>query len=349
MSASELDIEQPEQLLGYLRTMGRIGPHEEPLLRVLAGGVSNRTVLLERVNGEAWVLKQALEKLRTAAEWHCDPSRIEREALGMRHLAELAPPGSVPALLFQDPPRHLLAMAAVPEPHENWKTLLLRGECAPDHVAQFGRLLGAIHRGSHLRAHELASLFDERGFFETLRLEPYYSYSAGPHPAAAPFLHALIAETRAQRHALVHGDYSPKNVLVHEGRLVLLDHEVIHWGDPAFDLGFSLAHFLSKAHHLASHRALFAESAARYWQEYRAALGEVPWAAALPARATRHTLACLLARVAGRSPLEYLVPAERALQAEVVIDLLAAPPNDVPMLIEVFVRKIAEKEMHGGH
>jgi Ser/Thr protein kinase RdoA (MazF antagonist) len=267
----------------------------------------------------------------------------------MHYLAELAPPGSVPALLFQDAPHHLLAMAAVPEPHENWKTLLLRGECTPDHVAQFGRLLGAIHRGSHLRVSELAPVFAERGFFEALRLEPYYSYSAAQRPAAAPFLHALIAETRAERHALVHGDYSPKNVLVYKGRLVLLDHEVIHWGDPAFDLGFSLAHFLSKAHHLAAHRALFAESAERYWHEYRATLGDVPWSAPLPARAARHTLACLLARVAGRSPLEYLDATERARQAEVVIDLMATPPNDIPMLIEVFRQKIEEREKHGGH
>lgn len=349
MSAPALDIEQPAALLGYLRAAGRIAPEEAPRVRVLAGGVSNRTVLLERANGEAWVLKQALEQLRTAAEWHCDPSRIESEALGMHHLALLAEPGAIPALLFQDAAQHLLAMAAVPEPHANWKTLLLRGEVVDEHVRQFGHLLGTIHRRSQERAAELAELFEKRAFFETLRLEPYYAYSAERCPAAASFLHALIAETRATRHALVHGDYSPKNVLVHEGRLILLDHEVIHWGDPAFDLGFSLAHLLSKAHHLAPRRALFAEAAARYWRAYGEALGEVPWGEALPARAVRHALACLLARVAGRSPLEYLSESERARQAEAVIDLMAAPPNDVPMLIESFRQRIEEKEKHGRH
>src|SRR5690606_16707221 len=91
-----LDIENPRQLLGYLRVTGRIDPHEEPRLRRLSGGVSNRTVLVERPSGEAWVLKQALDRLRVAVEWFGDPHRVHREALGMRWLSSLAPPGSVP-------------------------------------------------------------------------------------------------------------------------------------------------------------------------------------------------------------------------------------------------------------
>ena len=344
-----LDIEQPAALVAYLRGAGRIAETEEPEIRILAGGVSNRTVLVRRPNGEAWVLKQALEKLRVAVEWHSDPRRIEREALGMRCLAELAPPGSVPALLFEDERHHLLAMAAAPEPHENWKTVLLRGQPDPNHFAQFGQLLGAIHRGSHLRSRELAPLFEERSFFESLRLEPYYLYSAAQRPAAAPFLHALAAETRGARQALVHGDYSPKNILIHGARLILLDHEVIHWGDPAFDLGFSLAHFLSKAHHLAARRAASAAAAAVYWRAYCDALGDVPWRAELEPRAVRHTLACLLARVAGRSPLEYLDAPQRARQAEAVIDLMAETPDGAPMLIEAFLEQIERKEKHGGH
>ena len=116
---------------------------------------------------------------------------------------------------------------------------------------------------------ELAGLFDDRSHFESLRLEPYYAFTATQIPAAAGFLQALIAGTRARRLTLVHGDFSPKNILIHRDSLVLLDHEVIHWGDPAFDLGFSLTHLLSKAHHLPNHRADFANAAREYWQTYR--------------------------------------------------------------------------------
>ena len=89
-----LDIERPEALLAYLRGTGRIGADETPRLETLDGGVSNRTVLVERASGESWVLKQALAKLRVQVDWFSSPARIEREALGLTHLAELAPPGA---------------------------------------------------------------------------------------------------------------------------------------------------------------------------------------------------------------------------------------------------------------
>jgi aminoglycoside phosphotransferase (APT) family kinase protein len=293
-----MNIEATAELLDYLRRHGRVRDTETPRLTVLMGGVSNRTVLVERAGGPEWVLKQALAKLRVATDWFSSPERIHQEALGLRWLHELAPPGSIPRFLFEDHEHHILAMTAVPRPHENWKTMLLRGEIVPDHVRQFGRLLADIHHGAMSRRAELEPIFRDTSFFESLRVEPYYAFSGRQTPAAAEFLEALIAETRATRRSLVHGDFSPKNVLVREERLVLLDHEVIHWGDPAFDLGFSLAHFLSKAHHFPAWRAEFARAAHLYWQSYDDRSSEQ--------RAVRHVLGCLLARVDGRSPLEYL-------------------------------------------
>ena len=340
----ELDIERPGALLAYLRATNRVDPEEEPAIRVLAGGVSNRTVLVERPGGEAWVVKQALAKLRVAVDWFSPPERIHREALGLRWLARLAPPGTTTPLVFEDHEHHLLAMEAVPLPHENWKAMLLAGRLEPDHVAQFARLLGTIGRAAHERRAEVGPVFADRGYFESLRLEPYYGYAAQQVPEAAPFLHGLIEETLARRDTLVHGDYSPKNVLVHGGRLVLLDHEVIHFGDPGFDLGFGLTHLLSKAHHLPAHRAAFAAAAGAHWRRYRETIRDVPWAADLEPRAARHTLGCLLARVAGRSPLEYLDAEERARQRAAVLRLMADPPPALDELVERFVAGLDRSE-----
>ena len=66
----------------------------------------------------------------------------------------------------------------------------------------------------------------------------------------------------------MHGDYSPKNILLYRDRLVLLDHEVIHFGDPAFDVGFSLTHLLSKALHVAFRRREFLDAAQSYVRTY---------------------------------------------------------------------------------
>ena len=335
-----LDIEQPADLIDYLRHSRHIAPDERPVVQVLQGGVSNKTVWVQRESGEAWVLKQALAKLRVKVDWFSDPARVHREALGMRWLAQLAPPGRITPLVFEDGANHVIAMQAVPQPHENWKTQLLAGDLDLDHITQFGQLLGQIHARSAERRDELMPLFGDRTFFESLRLEPYYAYTATQIPAArgrataAEFITTLLADTRAIQLTLVHGDYSPKNVLVHRGQLVLLDHEVIHFGDPAFDVGFSMTHLLSKAHHLQSHRATFLHAAEHYWHTYSALINPFEWATALEPRAVRHTLACMLARVAGRSPLEYLDADERAQQQQFVLALMADAPTTMPMLLQ---------------
>src|SRR5688500_6074371 len=105
--AGTLDIEQPGELTAWLRAHHRIAPDETPRIAVLAGGVSNRTVLVERPSGEAWVVKQALAKLRVQVEWFSSPERIHREALGLRWLAELAPPGAITPFIFEDHDAHL--------------------------------------------------------------------------------------------------------------------------------------------------------------------------------------------------------------------------------------------------
>ena len=326
----------------YLRERGDLV--EETLsaevldIQVLAGGVSNRTVLVTRPDGRAWVLKQALEKLRVATDWRSSPERVHVEAAGTRYLARCAPPGSICGFVFEDKKEHILAIEAVPQPHDNWKTLLLRGELSEEHVRQFAALLGTVHR---VAAGDPAAraTFGERGFFESLRLEPYYLYTAEHVPEAATFLRQLVTATRERRLTLVHGDYSPKNVLVHEKRLVLLDHEVIHWGDPAFDLGFALTHLLSKAHHLRAHRERFVRAALLFWMTYQETLGEITFEA-LERYAARHTLACLLARVAGRSPLEYLSAEARARQRSAVLRLITQEPESVPDLIHTFTEAL---------
>ena len=339
MTAS-LDIEQHDALLGYLRTAGHLRHGESASFATLPGGVSSRTVLVQRSNGRDWVIKQSLPRLRVAVEWHSDPARIHREALGMRWLSQIAPAGTVPGLIFEDQEHHLLAMEAVRQPHCNWKALLMRGEIRRDHVRQFGELLATIHRQGAERRHEVARLFEDRSIFESLRIEPYYAYTASQVPASQPFMAHLIETVRSRRLTVVHGDYSPKNILVHGARLVLLDHEVIHFGDPSFDLGFSLAHFLSKAHHIENSRAEFTAAAVHYWDSYRASLGSPPWATDLEGQAVRNTLGCLLARVAGRSPLEYLSERERGCQREAVVALMREVPSSVACLAAAFSKAL---------
>ena len=165
-----MDIENPAELVAYLRARGAIDPDETPRCETLLGGVSNRAVHVERTNGESWVVKQALSQLRVEVEWFSSPERIHREAAGLRRLAELAPTGTTTPFLFEDNTEKLLVMEAVPKPHKNWKQMLLDGQLVDDHVEQFGRLLATVERAASERADELALEFADRSFFETVFL-----------------------------------------------------------------------------------------------------------------------------------------------------------------------------------
>lgn len=335
-----LDIERPEALTSYLRGRGLLRVDEEARTRVLAGGVSNRTVLLLRPQAPDWVLKQALDTLRVAVPWHCDPRRAHREAVGLQWLQKTCPSGSIPGFVFEDATEHLLAMEAVPEPHAVLKEQLLAGQIDHGLLRDFGGLLGVIH--AHGAQGDAEALFADQSFFEALRLEPYYEYSAAQEPSAAPFLRELIDDARSHRVTVVHGDYSPKNILVRQGKLVLLDHEVIHFGSPAFDIGFAFAHLLSKAHHLRAHRTELVTGAQLAWDGYRAAIADARWAHGdeFERTAVRHTLGCLLARVVGRSPLEYLDAHERRRQRAASLKLIESPPSTMPELIRRFPQEV---------
>jgi 5-methylthioribose kinase len=302
--------------------------------------VSNKTVLVER-DGQAWVLKQALAKLRVPVDWFSDPMRIHREASALRWVERLLPGGAAPRLVFEDAVDHVLCMEAVPKPHQNWKEKLLAGGVDRDEVAQFATLLGEIHRRSAERLGDLQPEFGGREFFESLRLEPYYLYAAEIEPRAAPFLRQLVDETRTVAATLTHGDFSPKNVLIHNGRLKLLDFEVAHIGDPAFDIGFSLAHLLSKAHHLPAQRSELLASVTVYWDAYSHAIRRAAFFDGLQERAVRHACGCLLARVRGRSQLEYMSDAEKDRQAGAVLAILPGPAT-LGELRDAFADELAD-------
>jgi tRNA A-37 threonylcarbamoyl transferase component Bud32 len=294
-------------LPAYLAGRG-LAPHPGATsVRRLTGGVSNQAFWVEGPGGGggtdapgACVVKQARARLAVQMEWRADVNRIVREAEALEWWhARLGPP-RIPRLLHLDRAAKVLVMEAIRPPAENYKTLLLRGAVDESLAEQFGTLLAELHNAT--RDEATHAQFDDATFFDQLRLSPYYGTVAERHAALAPRLAALRAECLGARTCLVHGDYSPKNILVREGGLVLLDYEVAHWGNPSFDLGFALTHYCAKALHLPAHGAAFVGAARRFWSAYQAR-SALP--AASRAHAGHHLAAVLLARMDGKSPLEY--------------------------------------------
>lgn len=290
----------------------------------LEGGVSN-TVLLAESDGARIVLKQALAKLRVKEDWYADRSRIRRECAALRRLAPLLAPGAVPRIVLEDEENHLFAMEAAPAGARTWKALLLEGR-APIEIAESVGAMTATMLRQSWGSLEWEQLFGDQAAFDQLRLDPYYRFTARRHPELAPQFEERI-ELARRRRALVHGDWSPKNFLVWGDRVTAIDFEVIHYGDPSFDAAFLLNHLLLKSFFRPQWAPQYAASARRFLEIVAEA---VPAPAEFEATTLRHLGCLLLARIDGKSPVEYIQ--EEGLKAKIrsfARSLILRPPSSV--------------------
>lgn len=319
----------PEEILQALRRMELLADDHprggHPFGERLTGGVSSDIWRVDLPNGPICV-KRALAKLRVDADWRAPVGRNAYEARWMR-VAGRAAPHAVPALLGQDGAAGALAMAYLPpDSHALWKALLRDGRADPAFAASVAATIARIH-GATAADPSLAAAFPTDAIFLDIRLDPYLLATGRRHPDLAGRLQALVAATLANKRALVHGDVSPKNILSGPHGPVLLDAECAWWGDPAFDLAFCLNHLLLKCLWVPAARAAFMACFDAMAAGYlRAVTWEAP--AALEARAAHLLPGLLLARVDGKSPVEYVTSDEARDQVRRVARRLLTDPTD---------------------
>lgn len=292
----------------YLQATGRVPENTAMTARELGGGVSNVVLRVDAEGMPPLVLKQSRAQLRTQLAWFSRLDRIWIERDALRLLGGLLPEGSVPSILFEDRENYLLGLSCAPDDAEPWKARLLRGEPDLDRARDAGAILGAIHTGAAGHPALEGPTLGDRTVFDQLRIDPYYRHVSRVYPELQGVLSALIATLHEPvERTFVHADFSPKNILVHPGGLVILDFETAHAGDPAFDLGFMLAHLLLKTfrgRHLGHETDTGFARIDAFWEGYLARTG----GRVDDDRARRgaiHTAACLLARFDGKSPVDY--------------------------------------------
>jgi Phosphotransferase enzyme family len=284
-----------EELRSILLSSGFIST--KAILRPLAGGVSS--IIAQVADGDdQWVAKTPLHRLKVADEWLADRSRSGNEGAILGYLDGKLEPVATPKLRFYDEPSSTIGEEYFAGPPPTYKDLLLSGSSRPEVSSALGSALTNLQGLS-----QPTELFGDapRQLFRQLRLEPFYLATATALPQQRGSLETLAEETLlASSQCLVHGDFTPKNVLVDADRTVLLDWECVHVGDPAFDPATLLAHLVLKAlrdvPREVSSKILF--DAKQFVSSY-----------AGPAHADqilRHTGAMMLSRLYGKSPVEYL-------------------------------------------
>jgi 5-methylthioribose kinase len=290
-----------ENALDYLRQQGWIddAPAQAELL---SGGVSNQ-VLRVTTPQRRLVLKQSRPQLRTRDAWFSDLDRIYREQEVMEALHPYLP-SVVPEVLFVDRPNYLYTMSHAPLEAKVWKAELLEGQIDLELGAKIGRVLGRIHQVSAEQASRFEAFRDDTVYVQ-LRVDPFYRRVQERRPEVAAAIEPIIAQMLTIKEALCHGDFTPKNILVHDGNFMLVDYETAHFGDPTMDLGLFLTHLTLKAVRSPERSGDLTALMRMFWRGYCQEVTFRPHVE-LERRGLKHYGVCLLARVEGTSPVEYL-------------------------------------------
>jgi aminoglycoside phosphotransferase (APT) family kinase protein len=315
-------VTDPE-LAAILLRMGLAAPRDRVVLTPLAGGVSSDIYRVD-VDGRSFCVKRALGRLKVEADWRAPVERNHSEAEWIRVASEIVPE-AVPALIAESGEAGLFAMQwLAPESYPVWKHQLRDGIVDAAVAAEAGRRIARIHAATAGRR-DLADRFATDHIFHPIRLEPYLLATAARHAELARPLRALAEATARTKLALVHGDVSPKNILVGPRGPVFLDAECAWYGDPAFDLAFCLNHLLLKCLWRPQWRTAYL---AAYRAAAEAYLSGVAWEPrdVFEARCARLLPGLFLARVDGKSPVEYLTEeADRERVRACARPLLLAP------------------------
>src|SRR5437764_4033387 len=317
----------PEWLLASLRRMGIVGAHVDFGAAPLPGGISSDIYRVDLTSGTICV-KRALPKLKVAAAWQAPPERNRNEVGWMRTAGAIVP-GSVPRIIAEDTKGRAFAMAYLPpSAYPNWKDRLREGAIDNEAARRVGDTLGRIHAAT-ARAPDLGERFRNDAVFDAIRLEPYLAATARVHRDLADRFAELIDATRTNKHALIHGDFSPKNILLGPHGPVILDAECATYGDPAFDLAFIENHLLLKGAWNPQWRRRYVDACFALQCAYVAHVTWEPEAAML-GRTAALLPGLMLARIDGKSPVEYLTDstvkdAVRKFARELLVSPVADP------------------------
>lgn len=297
----------------------------------LTGGVAS-DIACVRFADQSLCLKFALPQLDVAEEWFAPVHRSKAEYAWLT-VAQTSSPGTAPALFGYSNHLHGFAMEYIEgDGVYLWKTALLAR--APDRgeAQAVADALGRIHAKSTDLGFETGP-FDNMDDFDALRIDPYLRFTATRHPKLAKPLLGMAESLRASRTALVHGDVSPKNILLRAGGPVILDAECATMGDPAFDVAFCLNHLILKAIHIPDDLDSLLARAIAFHEAYSQ---HVLWedASDLTVRVAQLIPMLMLARIDGKSPVEYLDEAERQTIRTAACKLIEDPAATLHDLLE---------------
>jgi hypothetical protein len=211
----------------------------------ITGGISSSTFAAHLPTGGV-IIKQALEQLDVTEDWKASPTRVVAEAEGLTWFSALTPqhvprPIAVVKHLFG------LVLPMAPQPSPDMRTVLVEnpGDFDPRWPQLLGEILALWHGADYRPA--LGGALDDTSRLMDLRLKPFYLDIAQKWPTHTTKIKELADELLTVKSTVVHGDFTPKNVLcLPDGNIWIVDTEVCHIGNPVLDSASMLAHLILK-------------------------------------------------------------------------------------------------------
>jgi fructosamine-3-kinase len=323
-----------------LRTGGYLDANAVVHFEPLTGGVASDIWRLRGAHEDV-VVKMALERLRVEADWRVAVSRNAAEVAWLKQVKNILP-DNVPDVIYHDREHGFFVMNYYPaDRYPVWKGELLAGRIDPSFARSVGTALAKIHSSTSGKV-DLAEKVNSDELFRDIRIAPYLFWLVQFDTSLAEPVSALNAQLLANKKVLVHSDISPKNILVGPQGPVFLDAEGAWYGDPAFDLAFCLNHLLLKSLFLPGCAKKLAESFEELCSGYLAA---VDWEEPreVERRACRLLPALMLARVDGKSPVEYLrSPELKSSIREFSAPQMLSANDDLSLLLDAWAQALGK-------
>jgi len=245
-----------ETLPAYLEARGIVPTGTQVSVEPAGDGNINWVRRARAADGRSWIVKQARPALEAFPQYEAPTERIVFEHRWLELASKLPEGGICPRILDFDERERVLTMEDLGSA-ERLDAALARGADVTEAAGTLGRFLGAVHGSTtdpalaaHFENPGMQRLHGEHIFVLPLRendfpLPPALRAEAERLRADAALVaiaDRLYARYLEPRGALVHGDVQAGNVLLTPAGPKLLDAEIAHVGDPAFDLGVLVAH-----------------------------------------------------------------------------------------------------------
>ena len=309
----------PQEIYKASIDFGLLSSNQKYISKKITDGVSS-DIWYVKTSNKQYCIKRALAKLTVKEDWYAPIDRNNYEVKYFTH-CRVIQPYSFPKILGHDSKNFILAM----EWFDNkkfivWKKKLLEKSVSLKDGKRIGKLLSLVHKSFYKKKQYEKIFLNDKTFYD-IRIEPYLRFTSKFYPEFYESYKKTINFLTKNKSTVIHGDFSPKNILLGKNFPVILDAETACWGNPAFDIAFFNNHIILKSIFNRKVFKSYLNLSNHFLKTYLANFSVVNNSNFISKFITLQAL-LILARVDGKSPVEYFKKQHKAIARSLAKNLL---------------------------